>query len=59
VHSLTDISISEEDYTTDSTTLWLVENRAITTEWFKVLKIIIIGVKNAAVSIGCSILIGF
>ncbi|NWQ42515.1 DUF2399 domain-containing protein [Bacillus sp. EB106-08-02-XG196] len=31
VHSLTDLSISEEDYTTNSTTLWLVENRAILT----------------------------
>ncbi|MDR7000245.1 DUF2399 domain-containing protein [Neobacillus niacini] len=31
VHSLTDLAISEERYTTDSTTLWLVENRAILT----------------------------
>jgi hypothetical protein len=31
VHSLTDLSITEEDYTTDATTLWLVENRAILT----------------------------
>jgi hypothetical protein len=31
VHSLTDLSISEESYSTDSTTLWLVENRAILT----------------------------
>ncbi|MDQ1002634.1 hypothetical protein QFZ28_003034 [Neobacillus niacini] len=31
VHSLTDLSISEEKYKTDSTTLWLVENRAILT----------------------------
>jgi hypothetical protein len=31
VHSLTDLSISEENYSTDSTTLWLVENRAILT----------------------------
>ncbi|MFD0824256.1 DUF2399 domain-containing protein [Neobacillus sp. M.A.Huq-85] len=31
VHSLTDIAISIENYTTNSTTLWLVENRAILT----------------------------
>ncbi|MFP5111683.1 DUF2399 domain-containing protein [Bacillaceae bacterium C204] len=31
VHSLTDLSISEEEYTTSSTTIWLVENRAILT----------------------------
>jgi hypothetical protein len=31
VHSLTDLSIAEEEYTTNSTTLWLVENRAILT----------------------------
>lgn len=31
VHSLTDLSISQEDYTTNATTLWLVENRAILT----------------------------
>jgi hypothetical protein len=31
VHSLTDLSISEEEYTTNSTVLWLVENRAILT----------------------------
>lgn len=31
VHSLTDLAISEEAFTTDSKTLWLVENRAILT----------------------------
>ena len=31
VHSLTDLSIWEESYRTEATTLWLVENRAILT----------------------------
>ncbi len=31
VHALTDFSISEEEYTTNATTMWLVENRAILT----------------------------
>lgn len=31
VHALTDLSISEETYSTSATTLWLVENRAIVT----------------------------
>jgi len=31
VHSLTDLAISEEEYATKATTLWLVENRGILT----------------------------
>ena len=31
VHALTDISIAQEEYKTEATTLWLVENRAIVT----------------------------
>ncbi|MFS0918630.1 Toprim sub domain-containing protein [Brevibacillus sp. 179-C 1.1 NHS] len=31
VHALTDIAIDEEEYSTDATTLWLVENRSILT----------------------------
>jgi hypothetical protein len=31
VHALTDLSISEEKYSTNATTIWLVENRAILT----------------------------
>lgn len=31
VHALTDLSISQEQYSTSATTLWLVENRAILT----------------------------
>ncbi len=31
VHSVTDLAISEEEYTTMATTLWLVENRGILT----------------------------
>lgn len=31
VHALTDISITQEEYKTEATTLWLVENRAIVT----------------------------
>lgn len=31
VHSLTDLAISQEDYSTDATTIWLVENRGVLT----------------------------
>ncbi|MDR7315558.1 DUF2399 domain-containing protein [Brevibacillus nitrificans] len=31
VHALTDLAIAEEEYTTEATTIWLVENRAILT----------------------------
>lgn len=31
VHALTDLAIEDEEYTTESTTMWLVENRAILT----------------------------
>lgn len=31
VHALTDLAISEEEYATDTTTIWLVENRAVLT----------------------------
>lgn len=31
VHSLTDLSISQDDYSTNATTIWLVENRAVLT----------------------------
>ncbi|WP_051330883.1 toprim domain-containing protein [Aneurinibacillus terranovensis] len=31
VHALTDLSISEDDYSTTAATLWLVENRAVLT----------------------------
>lgn len=31
VHALTDFSISQEEYSTNATTMWLVENRAILT----------------------------
>ncbi|WP_433945536.1 DUF2399 domain-containing protein [Paenibacillus sp. SN-8-1] len=31
VHALTDLSIAQDQYTTDATTLWLVENRGVLT----------------------------
>lgn len=31
VHALTDLSISQDDYSTNATTIWLVENRAVLT----------------------------
>lgn len=31
VHALTDLAISEEEYSTNTTTMWLVENRAVLT----------------------------